>query len=101
MSKPRPLTQREKNLIELYSYCQVGMTPKQFYAKWEVDYEIIATICDRSTSTVQCWFVRGRNYRRPTPTDLRHLAIMDFLLEHFEEIPGELRNLLCSSNREI
>jgi len=45
MSKPRPLTQRERNLIELYSYCQVGMTPKQFYAKWEVDYEIIATIC--------------------------------------------------------
>jgi hypothetical protein len=50
------------------------MTPKQFYAKWEVDYEIIANICDRSTSTVQCWFVRGRNYRRPTLTDLRHLV---------------------------
>ncbi|MBD0304057.1 MAG: hypothetical protein ICV85_18400 [Tolypothrix sp. T3-bin4] len=45
MSNPRPLTQRERNLIELYSYCQVGMTPKQFYAKWEVDYEIIANIC--------------------------------------------------------
>jgi hypothetical protein len=98
MSKPRPLTQREKNLIELYSYCQVGMTQKQFYAKWEVNYETIATICDRSTSTVHCWFVKGHNYRRPTPTDLRHLVIMDFLLEHFEEIPGELKNLLCSSN---
>jgi hypothetical protein len=26
---------------------------------------------------------------------LRHLALMDFLLERFEEIPEELLNLLC------
>jgi hypothetical protein len=94
----RSLTQREQNLIELYSHCQLGMTPKRFYAKWEVGYEQIASICSRSTSTVRCWFTRGRNYRRPTPTDLRHLAIMDFLLEHFEEIPEAFFNQLCPQN---
>jgi hypothetical protein len=28
MINPRPLTQRERDLIELYSHCQLGMTPK-------------------------------------------------------------------------
>ena len=95
---PRTLTQREHQLIELYSNCQLGMTPRKFYSRWKVTYEQIASICSRSTSTVQRWFIRGSNSRRPTPTDLRHLAIMDFLLEHFEEIPSPLRNLLCAAN---
>ncbi|HEY9675593.1 MAG TPA: hypothetical protein V6D11_29390 [Waterburya sp.] len=92
---PRALTQRERNLIELYSRCQLGLTPKRFYAKWSVSYEQLAAICSRSSSTVRRWFARGRYYRRPAPSDLRHLAIMDFLLEHFEEIPGRVLNLLC------
>ena len=96
---PRPLTDREQNLIQLYSCCQVGMTPQQFYSKWQVNYEVIACICSRSISTVGRWFARGRNYQRPTPTDLRHLALMDFLLEYFEEIPEELRDLLCPTDR--
>jgi len=99
MINPRPLTQREQDLIELYSYCQLGMTPKQFYAKWQVTYELIAVICSRSVSTVNSWFSRGRQYRRPTPNDLRHLALMDFLLEHFEEISEELFSLLCRPSR--
>ena len=73
------------------------MTPKQFYAKWDVTYEQISHICSRSQGTVQNWFNRGKGYHRPQPVDLRHLAIMDFLLEHFEEIPQTLINLLCSS----
>lgn len=92
---PRPLTPREQNLIELYSYCQLGMTPQQFYRKWEVNQDAIASICSRSLSTVHCWFSKGRSYRRPTPTDLRHLALMDFLLEHFEQLPSDLVNILC------
>ena len=99
MTNNRPLSEREKTLIELYGYCQLGMTPQQFYAKWQVNYELLAFICNRSVSNVRFWFVRGRNYRRPTSADLRHLAIMDFLLEHFEDIPEELRNLLCPPNR--
>lgn len=99
MTNPHPLTQQEQNLIALYSRCQLGMTPSQFYSKWSVSYEQIAEICSRSTSTVRRWFARGSNYQRPTPADLRHLALMDFLLEHFEEIPEELRNLLCPPGR--
>jgi hypothetical protein len=30
--KPRPLTEREQTLIDFYGYCQLGMTPQQFYA---------------------------------------------------------------------
>ncbi|NER45198.1 MAG: helix-turn-helix domain-containing protein [Symploca sp. SIO1A3] len=88
------MTQREQEIIKLYSYCQLGMTPQRFYAKWQVNQDRIAMICSRSISTVRRWFSRGRNYRRPMSNDLRHLALMDFLLEHFEEIPQELRNLL-------
>jgi hypothetical protein len=95
LPSPRPLTQRERNLIVLYSYCQLGMTPQQFYAKWKVTQEEIASICSRSLTTVARWFSQGRNSQHPTPNDLRHLALMDFLLEHFEEIPEALLDLLC------
>ena len=30
---PRPLSSREQDLIDRYSYCQLGMTPQHFYAK--------------------------------------------------------------------
>lgn len=97
-TNPRVLTQRERDLIARYSNCQFGLTPMRFYGKWSVRYQELACICSRSTSTVERWFSRGRNYRRPTFNDLRHLAIMDFLLEHFEEIPSQLLNLLCFPN---
>jgi len=93
----RPITQREQYIIDLYCYCELGMTPKQFYAKWDVTYEQLSHICSRSLGTVQNWFNRGQGYYPPKPRDLRHLAIMDFLLEHFEEIPQSLMDLLCSS----
>jgi hypothetical protein len=98
--KPRPLTPREQHLIALYSYCQLGMTPQQFYTKWQVSQEEIAAICSRSVSTVRRWFRKGRSYRRPTAIDLRHLALMDFLLDHFEQIPPELRDALCSAQED-
>ncbi|EDX76353.1 hypothetical protein MC7420_4609 [Coleofasciculus chthonoplastes PCC 7420] len=94
---PRPITQREKYIIDLYCYCELGMTPRQFYAKWDVTYEQLSHICSRSLGMVQCWFNRGQGYRPPQPVDLRHLAILDFLLEHFEELPPSLLDLLCSS----
>ena len=96
---PRPLTEREQTLIDLYGYCQLGMTPQQFYAKWQVNHFVIAFICSRSISTVRCWFRRGNFYRRPMPNDLRHLALMDFLLQHWEDIPEELKNRLCSTSK--
>ena len=97
--KPRALTEREQTLIDFYGYCSLGMTPQQFYSKWQVNHEVIAFICSRSMSTVRRWFKRGGNYRCPRPADLRHLALMDFLLEHYEDIPPELLNLLCPCKR--
>jgi hypothetical protein len=94
MKNLRPITEREENLIQLYAHCELGMTPHQFYAKWDVSQEVIALITARSSSTVGRWFCRGLTRRYPTVNDLRHLALMDFLLEYFEEIPEKLRNLL-------
>lgn len=98
MNNPRTLHTKELDLIDLYSNCQLGMTPQKFYTKWQVTYEQIAMICDRSDATVRRWFKKGRYYRRPTANDLRHLALMDFLLEHFDDIPDELMELMCSAH---
>jgi len=93
---PRPITQREEYIIDLYCYCKLRMTPRRFYAKWGVTYEQISHICFRSLGTVQCWFNRGQDYRPPQPVDLRQLTIVDFLLDHYEELPQSLIDLLCS-----
>jgi len=95
MPKPRPLETRELQLISLYSNWEFGMTPTEFYGKWAVSYEQIALICSRSDSTVRGWFKQGKFRRYPTRNDMRHLALMDFLLEHFEDIPGQFVSLLC------
>ncbi len=99
MTNPRPIGERELTLIDLYANCKLELEPRSFYAKWDVNYQQIGKICSRAPSTVQRWFGRGRKYRSPTKCDLRHLALMDFLLEHFEEIPTELFHLLCPPNR--
>ncbi len=70
------------------------MTPQTFYATWQVSQEDIALICSRSVSTVRRWF---RQNHQPTTQDLRHLALMDFLLRHHSQIPPELQNALCPS----
>lgn len=97
---PRPLTQRERVLISRYSYCQLGMTPQSFYAKWQVSQEEMAAICSRSVSTVRRWFRKGRSYRRPTAVDLRHLALMDFWLDNYDQIPEDLYAALCLTELE-
>ena len=45
MKKPHTLTDRECNLIAVYSQCQLGMTPRQFHVKWGVSYTISLKIC--------------------------------------------------------
>ncbi|MDY6940259.1 MAG: helix-turn-helix domain-containing protein [Cyanobacteriota bacterium] len=97
MKNPRSLQERELQLITLYSQCELGMTPQRFYAKWGVSYEQMAEICARSISTTRGWFRRGRYYRRPTANDLRHLALMDFLLESGEEVFEFLEHWSCST----
>lgn len=101
MSKPHPLQMREFRLIEVYSNWEFSMTPSQFYAKWGVSYEQIALICSRSDSTVRGWFRSGENRRYPTHNDLLHLALMNFLLEHFEEIPEQVLQWLNLNNPQL
>ncbi|NEO26785.1 MAG: helix-turn-helix domain-containing protein [Kamptonema sp. SIO4C4] len=92
MSNPRGLGEQELRLLEAYSHCSWGMTPQQFYQKWDVTYEQMAEICQRSRSTVQRWFGRGAVYRRPTAHDLQRLAVMDFLWEQWEMLPEGMRS---------
>lgn len=99
MTNPRPIGERELTLIHLYANCQLELQPRSFYTKWDVTYEEIAYICSRDPSTVQRWFSLGHHYHPPTKCDMRHLALMDFVLEHFEKIPPELFNLLCPRRR--
>jgi hypothetical protein len=95
MSNLRQITPRERHLILLYSNWNFTMTPTQFYTKWAVNYQQIALICSRSESTVRGWFRHNKSNRRyPTVNDLQHLALMDFFLEHFEEIPEQVLNWL-------
>ncbi|NJO78877.1 MAG: helix-turn-helix domain-containing protein [Cyanobacteria bacterium RM1_2_2] len=101
MTRPRPLSDRDLALIHLYANCQLGLSPRRFYAKWEVSHEAIAQICSRSPSTVRRWFGKGKHYRTPSLDDLRHLALMDFLLEHYDEIPLNLFDRLCGSPQRI
>jgi hypothetical protein len=101
MTRPRPLSDHDLALINLYANCQLGLSPRRFYAKWEVSHEAIAQICSRSPSTVRRWFGKGKHYRAPSPDDLRHLALMDFLLEHYDEIPPDLFDQLCGSPQRV
>ncbi|NEO76768.1 hypothetical protein [Moorena sp. SIO4G3] len=94
-SYPCPITEREQ-----ISYLELGMTPQRFYQKWDVTHEDIALICSCSVHTVNGWFSTSRRCYPPTPGQLRHLAIMDFLLEDFETIPKELLERLCSQSVE-
>ena len=95
----KPIGERELALINLYAYWELELEPRSFYSKWNVTYEQIALICSRSPSTVRRWFQLGNNYHPPHAFDKRHLALMDFLLEHFEEMPPTLLHRLCPRNR--
>ena len=101
MNNPRPLGERERTLIQLYAYWEMELEPRSFYAKWDVTYEQIALICGKSPTTVIHRFQTGRNYRSPSACDKRHLALMDFVLEYFEEIPTALVKKLCSQNQGL
>lgn len=96
----RNLGSRERTLLNLYSNCQLGITPAAFYAKWNVTHAQMARICGCSESTVNRWFQQGRGNQPPEPIYLRRLAEMDFLWNHYEQIPLELRQQLCRSNRD-
>ena len=91
----KSLGKRELALLRLFEHCELGMSPRAFYNKWDITQEQMAVVCDRSISTVRGWFRLGSRYRAPTAMDCRQLALLDFWLEFYEEIPVHWRDLLC------
>lgn len=69
------------------------MTPQEFYAKWPVTQEDIASICRKSESTVSRW-LSVSNPRQPRFNDQYHLGLINFLLEYYDQIPADLREIL-------
>lgn len=95
MKQPKPLDYRERSLMAWYGQCHCEMSPQAFYQKWAVTYEQMAELCQRSLSTVRGWFRSEPYHRVPRPHDCRHLALMDWLWEHFEDVPTEVWRSLC------
>jgi hypothetical protein len=96
MKNPRPLGERELRLIEQFSNCRLGMSPRQFHSKWDVSYAIMAQLCKCDAVTVSRWFRQGRNYQAPKPYHKWYLALADIVLESYEDIPEKLLNHLCA-----
>jgi hypothetical protein len=90
MSNPRPLEQREVELIALLSHTQLGISPRTFLSKWDVSYEQVAAICHCTIGTVTRWFARGDNYRRPGAYPCLKLKLADLLLENYQDIPEDV-----------
>ena len=89
----RSLEPRERRIILLYSSCNLIMTPQEFYSRWLVTHDDVALICRRATSTVNKWFSPSSN-RQASFNDKHHLALANFLLEHYEEMPDSWQELL-------
>ena len=96
MNSPRRLGERELQLIERLANCQLAMTPREFETKWDVTRLQMAALCGCSLGNVKRWFRTERDYTAPNHYHLRYLAIANFILEYFEEIPPELvRSIGC------
>ena len=95
---PQELEQREIKLLRLYCGCKFGMTPQEFYARWNVTHAQIAQICGVSEPTVNRWFSQGRTRRSAEATHRRKLAEMNLIWEEYERIPQRLRQKLCPTH---
>lgn len=94
---PQDLGQREIRLLHLYCGCQFGMSPQDFYTRWNVTHAQIAQICGVSEPTVDRWFSQGKNSRLATAHHRRKLAEMNLIWEQYEQIPHYLRQEICST----
>jgi hypothetical protein len=100
MSNPRPLGQSEIELLERLSQTQLGISPRTFLIKWDVNYEQLAAICHCTIGTVTRWFARGNNYRRPSVYPCLKLKLADLLLENYREIPEEWFHLIFTDESQ-
>lgn len=94
-NRPRDLGIRELALYDLYRNCQLGLSPQEFYARWNVTHAQMAEICKCSITTVDRWFTSSALQTLPNRHHLKQLAEMDLLWQHYEEIPETIRRLIC------
>ena len=100
MNSPRRLGDRELQLISLLANCQLGMTPREFEAKWDVTRGQMAALCGCSLGNVKRWFKSDTDCVAPSQYHLRYLALADIFLEYFEGIsPKLLQSLGCDRQK--
>ncbi|MEA5499198.1 helix-turn-helix transcriptional regulator [Limnoraphis robusta Tam1] len=90
MNSTCSLNDEQQQLIARLCAASLGISPQKFRQKWDISYQQMADICHCTPGTVQRWFERGRNYRRPSQYSCFKLAIADWLLENYQDIPQEL-----------
>ncbi len=95
--QPRELGVREREILAAYLNCQHQflISPRDFYTKWAVPQKTLAPICLCSQVTVARWFATGKNFREAELVYQQRLAQVDFLWEHFDELPKKWRRLFC------
>jgi hypothetical protein len=95
MTNPSPLSERQQQLLLLFSNCQLRMSPMEFWSRWDVTQEQIAQICHCDVSLVSRWFSPRPGTPQPMPYHLWYLALADRFLEFYEQLPPELKRQLC------
>ncbi|MBD3886867.1 helix-turn-helix domain-containing protein [Phormidium tenue FACHB-886] len=95
----RPLGRFELELYRRFANCQFGMSPQAFRRKYQVSNLQIARISRVSQATVERWFSQGSHHSRPSRTQIFLLGLMDFLWEHYDEIPQDLQDIVCPPDR--
>ena len=99
MTQGRDIGSREQVLLKLYSNCSLSMDVFEFYRKWNVTQQQIATICGCSLATVERWF--GNQRQAPELVYTRRLAEMDLIWELWDEIPEVLKQRLCPFRPDV
>ena len=94
MSNPQPLSLIQERRLRAFIYAQPALTLIQFLSKWQVSQEFVAELCRCDVRTVKRWRRQGRNYEAPQHYQW-YLALADLILEHFDDLPEALKNLLC------
>lgn len=94
-SSRRSLGRFELELYRRFANCQFGMSPQVFRRKYQASNLQIARIARVSEPTVERWFSQGIHRRQPDRTQTLLLGVMDFLWSHYDEIPQDLKDVIC------
>ncbi len=95
-SRPRLPGSIERALFRLYVNCQVGLShPRELQQAYAFTYEELALIAGCGLRTMERWMSPNREPRILKEVYLRRLGEFYFLLNHYQQIPPELWELVC------